>query len=226
MRLLMQAPQKNLQGANAKSRVFLRFRMAQLGLHVETEHFRLLAKRDPKRPAYGEPPARPKWGPPPVVQPSLPVGGDPISIARTKLSEVEAQLIASLSGGRAGVQDALALVQQAQSKLTSGAAAQSKLMSSAAACGDEQPLAVGALPMQPPLAAGAGASSSGAVQRPLQQEPALSRITSDDVLGPSLSSDDLDALLASFAQPGDGAETGALAVPEDKALDAWFANVD
>ena len=218
MRLLMQAPQKNLQGANAKSRVFLRFRMAKLGLHVETEHFCLLAKRDPKRPAYGEPPARPKWGPPPVVQPSLPVGGDPISIARTKLSEAEAQLTASLGGGRAGVQDALAFVQQAQSKLTSGAAAG----------GDEQLLAVGAQPMLPPP----NAPSPGAVQQQLELL-APSRIATDDVLGLSLDEaiDGVQELIASYAPTGDalhtgatapsfqslgagdGAETGALAVP-------------
>ena len=169
-------PAGNLKGlkCNTQTRVFLRFSMAQLGLHVETEQFRLVAKRDDTREKWPDPHLlRPVWGPPPTVQPSLPVGGNPLDVARTKLQEAEAALIASLAGGNAGVQEALKLVRLARTKLNT-------------AGGDEQLLAVAAMPMLPPLAAvDAGASSSAAlaVLGEGLQELAPSRTVSAEVAG-------------------------------------------
>ena len=178
-------PQSNLTGCDRDTKLFLRFSTNFLGLHIETEHFRLVAKRDRNRVQMGEPPARPLWGPPPTVQPSLPVGGNPLDDARTQLLEAEASLIKSLTGGHAGVQEALVLVQQAQSRLN-------------AAGGDEQPLAVAAEPVLPPSgAAPSGAAPSGAVPSGAAlellgegvQELAPSRIESADVA--NLATDEL-----------------------------------
>ena len=206
-------PQGNLKGlkCNAHTKIFLRFSMAQLGLHVETEPFRLVAHRDKKRPKWPDPHLpRPVWGPPPTVQPTLPVGGNPLDVARTKLREAEAELIASLAGENTGVQEALNLVQLAQTKLgTAG--------------GGEQPLAVAAIPMLPPLAAvDAGASSSAAlaVLGEGVQELAPSRTVSAEVAG--LSAEDALVALGSLEEwlganldqsSMDGAEAGALTVP-------------
>ena len=200
-------PAGNLKGlkCNTQTRVFLRFSMAQLGLHVETEQFRLVAKRDDTREKWPDPHLlRPVWGPPPTVQPSLPVGGNPLDVARTKLREAAA-LIASLAGGNAGVQEALELVRVAQTKLNT-------------AGGNEQPLAVPAIPMLPPLAAVDAGASSGAALAVLGeglQALAPSRTLSAEVA--SLSAEALSSLEEflgkDFSQMEGSPAAGALMVP-------------
>ena len=199
-------PASNLKGFDKDTRIFLRFSLAQLGLHVETERFRLVAKRDRSREKWPDPHLpRPAWGPPPTVQPSLPVGGNPLDVARTKLREAEAALIASLAGGNAGVQEALELVRLARTKLNT-------------AGGDEQPLAVPAIPMLPPLAAVDAGASSGAALAVLGeglQALAPSRTLSAEVA--SLSAEALSSLEEflgkDFSQMEGSPAAGALMVP-------------